>query len=150
MKPDSIVQNLKEKVAAFKSESQMEKVGTVLEVGDGVAKIAGLFNAASSEMLTFETKDGSQMYGLALNLEEDQVGAIIFGPYHKIKEGDVVRSTGKILSVPVSGTCVGRVVNGLLDPIDGKGKITADAEYPVEKIAPGVIARVFPLFVQYP
>jgi len=119
----------------------MEKVGTVLEVGDGVAKIAGLLNAAASEILLFETKNGKQIPGLALNLEEDQVGAIVLGPFQDIQEGDVVRSTGKILSVPVSEGYIGRVVNALLEPVDGKGKIAKGKEYPVERIAPGVITR---------
>lgn len=138
---DAIVKKLKEEIANFKEEAKAEKVGTVLEVGDGVAKIAGLLNAAASEMLMFETQEGTHIPGLALNLEEDQVGAIVLGPYKNIKEGDVVRSTGKILSVPVSVGCVGRVLNGLLEPIDGKGKIAKDKEYPVERIAPGVITR---------
>lgn len=138
---DTIIKKLKEEVADFKASAKMEKVGTVLEVGDGVAKIAGLFNAGASEMLTFETKDGKKIPGLALNLEEDQVGAIIFGPYHEIQEGDTVKCTGKTLSVPVSDGYVGRVVNALLEPVDGKGKISKGTEYPVEKIAPGVITR---------
>ncbi|MBI3685125.1 F0F1 ATP synthase subunit alpha [Candidatus Azambacteria bacterium] len=138
---DVIIKKLKEEIAGFKEETKMEKVGTVLEVGDGVAKIAGLFNIAASEMLTFETKEGKKIPGTALNLEEDHVGAIILGSYHEIQEGDVVKATGKILSVPVSDGYVGRTVNALLEPVDGKGKIAKGAEYPVEKIAPGVITR---------
>jgi len=138
---DSIIKKLKEEIISFKDESKMEKVGTVLEVGDGVAKIAGLLNAAASEILLFETKNGKQIPGLALNLEEDQVGAIVLGPFQDIQEGDVVRSTGKILSVPVSEGYIGRVVNALLEPVDGKGKIAKGKEYPVERIAPGVITR---------
>src|SRR3989344_3646896 len=101
MHADSIIEKLKKEIANFKAESGMEKVGTVLEVGDGVVKIAGLFDVMASEMVIFQTGDGSELYGLALNLEEDQVGAIVFGEYQKIKEGDVVKGTGKVLSVPV-------------------------------------------------
>lgn len=141
MNADTIIQKLKKEITDFKTDSKMEKVGTVLEVGDGVVKIAGLFDAVASEMIIFQTQDGSQLYGLVLNLEEDQVGAIVFGEYQKIKEGDVVKSTGTVLSVPVGGSFLGRAVNSLLQPIDGKGAIKENALYPVEKIAPGVIAR---------
>src|SRR3989338_2280238 len=107
MNADTIIQKLKKEITDFKADSKMEKVGTVLEVGDGVVKIAGLFDAVASEMVVFQTQDGTQLYGLALNLEEDQVGAIVFGEYQKIKEGDVVKSTGTVLSVPVGGAFTG-------------------------------------------
>jgi len=136
-----IIKKLKEQIHAFEDHAKKEAIGTVLEVGDGIAMIAGLPDVASSEIILFETRDGAQMPGLALNLEEDRIGAVIFGNYKEVMEGDVVRGTGKIFSVPVGEKMVGRVLNGLLAPVDGKGAITSDKEYSVEKIAPGVITR---------
>jgi F-type H+-transporting ATPase subunit alpha len=134
---DYIIEQLKKQIANFETVTQTEKVGTVLEVGDGVARIAGLDEAMSSEMLEFP----GGVYGVALNLEEGAVGAMILGDYTGIKEGDVVKSTGRILSVPVGEMMVGRVVSPLGVAIDGKGEIVSDTFYPVEKIAPGVITR---------
>ncbi|HLB51256.1 MAG TPA: F0F1 ATP synthase subunit alpha [Patescibacteria group bacterium] len=136
-----IIKKLKEQIHAFEDHAKKEAIGTVLEVGDGIAMIAGLPDVASSEIILFETRDGAQMPGLALNLEEDRIGAVIFGNYKEVMEGDVVRGTGKIFSVPVGEKMVGRVLNGLLAPVDGKGAIVSDKEYSVEKIAPGVITR---------
>jgi len=136
-----IIKKLKEQIHAFEDHAKKEAVGTVLEVGDGIAMIAGLPDVVSSEIILFETRDGAQMPGLALNLEEDRIGAVIFGNYKEVMEGDVVRGTGKIFSVPVGEKMVGRVLNGLLAPVDGKGAIVSDKEYSVEKIAPGVITR---------
>ncbi len=132
-----IVEQLKKQIENFETQSQTEKVGKVLEVGDGVIRIEGLSDAMSQEMLEFA--DGS--LGVALNLEEDQVGAIVLGDYKGIKEGDEVKSTGKILSVPVSEKMIGRVLNPLGQTIDGKEEIKTDEYYPIEKIAPGVISR---------
>ncbi len=137
---DFIVESLKKQISGFKDETKSEKVGRVIEVGDGIARVSGLSDAMASEMLEFAGK-GEPVYGVALNLEEDQVGAMILGEYEKIKEGDTVKSTGKILSVPVGETIVGRVVNPLGQPIDGKGEIKAEKFYPIEKIAAGVIER---------
>ncbi len=137
---DFIVEQLKQQISDFKSDVKVEKVGTVVEVGDGIARISGLSEAMSSEMLAFESK-GDTIYGVALNLEEDSVGAVILGDYLKIKEGDTVKSTGRILEVPVGEGVIGRVVNALGQAIDGKGEIKSDKFYPVEKIAPGVITR---------
>src|SRR6201993_32093 len=114
-----------------------QNVGTVSEIGDGVAKIEGLTRAKLNEMLDF----GNGVTGLALNLEEAEVGAIILGDYTKINEGDEVRATGKLLQVPVGKGLLGRVVNMLGEPIDGKGPIKSEVAYPVEKIAPGIIRR---------
>jgi F-type H+-transporting ATPase subunit alpha len=133
----NIVERLKDKISAFSADVKVEKVGTVLEVGDGVARISGLKQAASMEMLDF----GKNVFGVALNLEENIVGSIILGDWQKIKVGDTVRQTGKILSVPVGDALIGRTVNALGEPIDGKGAIKENAFYPVEKIAPGVITR---------
>ncbi|MFA6553350.1 MAG: F0F1 ATP synthase subunit alpha [Patescibacteria group bacterium] len=134
---DYIVGELKKQIADFKSTTAHAKVGTVEEVGDGIARLSGLSNVMASEMLEFS--DG--VYGVVLNLEEDSVGAIILGDYVGIKEGDQVKSTGKVLQVPVGKNMVGRVVNPLGQPLDGKGEIKSDAFYPVEKIAPRVITR---------
>ncbi|MDO8505587.1 MAG: F0F1 ATP synthase subunit alpha [bacterium] len=133
----TVLEILKKQMHGFKSEAKMEHVGTVLEVGDGIARISGLSEAVASEMLEF----GNGIYGVALNLEEGMIGAMILGEYNKIKEGDIVKSTGKVLSIPVGDAFVGRVVDPLGVPIDGKGAIKASASYPVEKIAPGVIYR---------
>ncbi len=132
-----LIKQLKEKITSFKTNVQVEKVGTVLEVGDGIARISGLKEIGSMEMLNF----GEGIFGVALNLEEDLVGSIILGEYYKVKVGDIVRPTGKILSVPVGEALIGRTVNALGEPKDGKGKIKTEKFYPVEKIAPGVITR---------
>ena len=137
MSKDYIIEKLKKQIEGFKDEVQTEKVGKVIEIGDGVARVEGLSEAMASEMLEFS--DGT--IGVALNLEEDQVGVMILGDYKGIKEGDEVRSTGKILSVPVTEKMVGRVINPLGEAIDGKEKIKSDKFYPIEKIAPGVIQR---------
>ncbi len=134
---DTIVKQLKDKIAGFSPDVKIEKVGTVLEVGDGVARISGLKEAASMEMLDF----GHGTFGVALNLEENMVGSIVLGDYHQIKVGDIVKPTGRILSVPVGENLIGRTVDALGRPKDGKGEIKADGFYPVEKIAPGVITR---------
>lgn len=132
-----IVSQLKSRIESFRAETKMESVGTVLQVGDGIAKIAGLSNVRASEMLEFP----GGVIGVALNLEQDSVGAILLGEDSNIKQGDSVKSTGKILSIPVGEALIGRVVNPLGEPIDNKGQIKSDKVYPVEKIAPGVIER---------
>lgn len=143
-KSDQLIASLKEKIKGFKTKIALEKVGQVVEVGDGIAKIYGLSDVMSSEMIEFDKRDefGRPIYGVALNLEEDSVGCVILGDYLKIKEGDLAKSTGKILQVPVGEELIGRVVNALGEPIDGKGKILAKRFYPVEKIAPGVVKRI--------
>ncbi len=112
-------------------------MGIIREIGDGVAKIEGLSDAMLNEMLDF----GNGITGLALNLEETEVGVIILGDYTQLKEGDEVRTTGKLLQVPVGKGLLGRVVNVLGQPVDGKGPIKSDMTYPVEKTAPGIIRR---------
>jgi len=140
MNKDYIIETLKKQIAGFKAETKTEKTGRVIEVGDGIARVSGLGDAMASEMLSFENQKGT-IFGVALNLEEDQVGAMILGEYEGIKEGDAVRSTGKILSVPVGEEMIGRVINPLGVAIDGKGEIKTEKFYPIEKIAPGVITR---------
>jgi F-type H+/Na+-transporting ATPase subunit alpha len=134
---DPIIKQLKDQIAKFAPGVTVEKVGTVLEVGDGIARVAGLSQAASMEMLDF----GENTFGVALNLEENTIGAVILGSYEHIKEGDTVRATGRILSVPVGDALIGRVLDALGQPKDGKGALKEAAFYPVEKIAPGVITR---------
>lgn len=137
IKSDALLRTLEAELKGFEAKVSADKVGTVIEVGDGIARIAGLRDCLASEMLEF----GKGVKGVALNLEETQVGAIILGDYLDIKEGDTVKSTGKILSVPVGKGMIGRVVNPLGEPVDGQGPIKADDTYPVERIAPRVITR---------
>ena len=115
----------------------MENVGTVIMVGDGIARVWGLEEAMAGELLEFP----GQTYGMALNLEEDNIGAVILGPYSHIKEGDTVKRTGRIVEVPVGEALIGRVVNPLGQPLDGKGPIETDQFRPIESPAPGVIDR---------
>ncbi len=138
---DFIVEQLKKQISDYKSENKEEVVGRVIEVGDGIAKISGLDDVMMSEMLEFENEKGEKVNGVTLNLEEGEVGAIVLGDYKTIKEGDKVKCLRKILSVPVSNNIVGRVLNPLGEPLDGKDKIKTDKYYPIEKIAPGVMAR---------
>lgn len=133
----NIVTEIENEIKGLKMKAQKENVGTVTEVGDGIARIEGLSDVQASELVEFE----SGVSGLALNLESYNVGAVIFGENTSVKEGDQVKTTGKILQVPVGQGMIGRVVNALGEPIDGKGKIKSDTNYPVEKIAPGVITR---------
>ena len=133
----NLLQEIEAQIAGAKTATAKQNVGTVREIGDGVAKIEGLTDTMLNEMLDF----GNGITGLALNLEETEVGAIILGDYTKVKEGSEVRTTGKLLQVPVGKGLLGRVVNTLGQPIDGKGPIKETAFYPVEKIAPGIIKR---------
>jgi len=138
MTKNYIVENLKKQIEKFKDEVKAEKVGHVIEVFDGIAKISGLSDIKASEMVSFPNGER----GVALNLEEDSVGVIILGDFSKIHEGDEVKATGQILSVPVSDLQIGRVLNALGMPIDGKGAIKTDKSNPIEKVAPGVITRL--------
>ena len=133
----NIVENLRKQIEKFQSEVKAEKVGRVVEVFDGIARISGLSEIEASEMVTFPRGE----VGVTLNLEEDSVGAIILGDFSKIEEGDEVKATGRILEVPVGQTQIGRVLNALGEPIDGKGAIKTDKTSPIEKVAPGVITR---------
>src|SRR3954449_5491633 len=133
----TLLQDIEAKISGVKTEVSRQNVGTVREISDGVAKIEGLTGAMLNEMLDF----GNGITGLALNLEETEVGAIILGDYTKIEEGAEVKTTGKLLQVPVGKAMLGRVVNVLGQPLDGKGPIQSDVAYPVEKIAPGIIKR---------
>ena len=137
MSNNHLIEELKKQIEGFHSETKREEIGTVLEVGDGVVRASGLATVKASEMVEFP--DGS--IGVVLNLEEDQAGIMLLSEMGSIKEGDVVKATSKILSVPVGDAIIGRVMNALGLPIDGKGAIDTSVMYPVEKIAPGVITR---------
>ncbi len=133
----TLLQEIEAQIAGVKTATAKQNVGIVREIGDGVAKIEGLTDAMLNEMIDF----GNGVTGLALNLEETEVGAIILGEYASVKEGQEVRTTGKLLQVPAGKALLGRVVNALGQPIDGKGPIKSETTYPVEKIAPGIIKR---------
>jgi F-type H+/Na+-transporting ATPase subunit alpha len=133
----NLLQEIEAQITGAKTSTAKQNVGVVREIGDGVAKIEGLTDAMLNEMLDF----GDGITGIALNLEETEVGAIILGDYTGIKEGREVRTTGKLLQVPVGKGLLGRVVNAIGQPLDGKGPIKSDTTYPVEKIAPGIIKR---------
>lgn len=133
----TLLQDIESQIAGVKTVTAKQNVGIVREIGDGVARIEGLTDCMLNEMIDF----GNGVTGLALNLEETEVGAIILGEYTSIKEGQEVRTTGKLLQVPVGKELLGRVVNTLGQPVDGKGPIQTQASYPVEKIAPGIIRR---------
>ncbi|WMN12426.1 F0F1 ATP synthase subunit alpha [Marivirga salinae] len=138
VRPDEVSAILREQLSGFKTEAELEEVGTVLQVGDGVARIYGLTQAQSGELLEFE----NGLQALVLNLEEDNVGAVLFGSSQGIKEGDAVKRTGKIASIKVGDGIAGRVVDTLGQPIDGKGPIEGELfDMPLERKAPGVIFR---------
>ncbi|MFT6338232.1 MAG: F-type H+-transporting ATPase subunit alpha [Halioglobus sp.] len=138
VKPDEISAILKQQLSGFKSEAELEEVGTVLQVGDGIARVYGLSKAQAGELVSFENGDNA----IVLNLEEDNVGVVLLGSGVGIKEGSTVRRTNKIASIDVGEGMLGRVVNPLGQPIDGKGPITGDTyEMPLERKAPGVIYR---------
>ncbi|MSU42043.1 MAG: F0F1 ATP synthase subunit alpha [Pedosphaera sp.] len=133
----NLLQEIEAQITGAKTTAQRHNVGVVREIADGVAKIEGLSDCMANEMLDF----GNGVTGLALNLEETEVGAVILGDYLSVREGQEVRTTGKLLQVPVGKSLLGRVVNTLGHPLDGKGPIVATEFYPVEKIAPGIIRR---------
>ena len=137
VRTDDLVAQLKQQILSFEAPTRTVDVGTVLLVGDGIARIRGLTNARASELVEFE----NGVLGIVLNLEDDNVGVIIMGEYSGISEGQVVRSTGRIVSVPVGAAMIGRVINAVGQPIDGKGPIESDKFRPIERIAPNVIIR---------
>src|SRR5208282_4349462 len=133
----TLLQEIETQIAQARMMPAKQNVGVISEIGDGVAKVEGLTDAMLNEMIDL----GHGITGLALNLEETEVGVIILGDYTQLEEGDEVRTTGKLLQVPVGKGLLGRVVNTLGQPVDGKGPIKSDAFYPVEKMAPGIIRR---------
>jgi F-type H+-transporting ATPase subunit alpha len=137
LNPSEISDLIKSRIKNFESVTEARNTGTIVSLQDGIVRIHGLSDALQGEMLEFP----GQTYGLALNLERDSVGAVILGDYKHLAEGDTVKTTGRILEVPVGEALLGRVVNALGQPIDGKGEIKATGFSPIEKVAPGVIAR---------
>ena len=137
IKANEINEIIRAQIANFDSSMKVDEVGTVIKVGDGIAEIYGLEKVMAGELLEFP----HGVRGLALNLEEDKVGTVLFGDFQTIKEGDEVKRTKRIMSVPVGDAMIGRVVDALGNPIDGKGEIITDAFNPVERIAPGIIDR---------
>ncbi len=133
----TIVEQIEKEIANLGTSAQESNVGSVLTIADGVARVSGLSKVMYNEMIEFP----GGVFGIALNLEEDQVGAVVLGDPANIREGDPVKTTGRLLSVPVGKALLGRVVDALGRPVDGKGPIEAEDTYPVEKIAPGIIAR---------
>jgi F-type H+-transporting ATPase subunit alpha len=141
LRPEEISSILKGAITDYENRVRTEEVGQVLEVGDGIARVHGLQNVMYQEMLEFEDAKGERITGLALNLEEDNVGAIIAGDDTHILEGATVKRTGKLASVPVGEGVLGRVINAVGIPMDGKGEIEAEQDVPVEVVAPGIIKR---------
>jgi F-type H+/Na+-transporting ATPase subunit alpha len=137
IKADEITQILREQIANYDAKVQVDEVGTITTLGDGIAHLHGLDKVMAGELLSFQ----HGVAGLALSLEEDQVGCVILGDYTELKEGEEVKRTGKILSVPVGAAMVGRVVNALGQPIDDKGPIDTRDSLPVERLAPGIVDR---------
>lgn len=137
LKPEEISSVIKEQIKRYASSLEVADVGTVIQVADGIARIHGLENAMQGELLEFP----GEVYGMVLNLEEDNVGAVLLGMQHNISEGDTVKTTGRVVEVPVGDAMLGRVVNALGQPIDGKGPIESDKFRQIERVASGVISR---------
>ena len=137
IRPEEISAILKDQIERYQSEVEVSNVGSVIYVGDGIARVYGLQGAMAGELLEFS----GGTFGMVLNLEEDNVGAVLLGAYSHIKEGDIVKATGRIMEVPAGNAMLGRVVNALGQPIDGKGPINTDKFRPIERVAPGVVTR---------
>src|ERR671933_1278264 len=137
IKAEEISKIIREQIGSFACDVDVAEVGSIISIGDGIARVHGVGNAMAGEMLAFP----HGVYGIALNLDEDSVGAVLLGDYREIKEGDEVKRTGRIISVPVGDQMLGRVVNALGQPIDGKGPITTKQFAPIERLAPGVVDR---------
>src|ERR671924_2229848 len=137
LRPDEITSILKERIEQYDVETDLAEVGTVLQIGDGIARIYGLENCVAMEMLELE----HDVVGLAFNLEEDDVGCALFGEWQHVREGEPVRRTGKVAAVPVGEGLLGRVVDPLGNPLDGQGPIQSSETRPLEFKAPGVIRR---------
>lgn len=137
LRPEEISSVIKEQIERYSSKLEVAEVGTVIQVADGIARIHGLENAMQGELLEFP----GEVYGMVLNLEEDNVGAVLLGSQRNIREGDIVKTTGRVVEVPVGDAMTGRVVNALGQPIDGKGPIQTDKYRKIERVASGVITR---------
>ncbi len=139
IQPDEISSIIKNRIENYEIQTEVSNTGSVLEVGDGIARIYGLRNVMSSELVKFE--DGSDTLGITMNLDEDNVGVVILGDYTHIKEGMTVKTTGRIASVPVGDNLIGRIIDPTGKPIDGKGEIEYTKTRPIERVAPGIVAR---------
>src|SRR5216117_1475180 len=137
IKAEEISKIIREQIGSFAIDVDVAEVGSIITIGDGIARVHGVENAMAGEMLEFP----HGVYGIALNLEEESVGAVLLGEFKEIKEGDPVKRTGRIISVPVGEPLLGRVVNALGQPIDGKGPIVTKQFLPIERLAPGVVDR---------
>lgn len=139
IKPDEISSIIKSKIESYESQAEISNIGSVLTIGDGIARIYGLRNVMFNELVEFQ--DGKGTLGITLNLEEDNVGVVILGEYQHIKEGMTVKTTGRIASVPVGDGLIGRIVSPTGEAIDGKGDIVSNKTRPIEKVAAGIVAR---------
>src|SRR5512139_1174058 len=137
IKAEEISKIIRDQIGSFAVDVDVAEVGTIVSIGDGIARVHGIERAMAGEMLEFS----HGVFGIALNLEEESVGAVLLGDYRQIKEGDTVKRTGRIISVPVGEQMLGRVVNALGQPLDGKGPISSKQYLPIERIAPGVVDR---------
>src|SRR5438477_1493285 len=137
IKAEEISKIIREQIGSYAVDVDVAEVGSIISVGDGIARVHGVDKAMAGEMLEFP----HGVFGIALNLEEDSVGAVLLGEFREIKEGDTVKRTGRIISVPVGEEMLGRVVNALGQPIDGKGPITTKQFFPIERLAPDVVDR---------
>lgn len=138
LRPEEISAVIKEQIKNYENKLDVSDFGTVLQVGDGIARVYGLDNCMAGELLEFP----EDTFGMAMNLEEDNVGCVIMGDDRNIKEGDIVKPTGRVVEVPVGSAMIGRVVNALGQPVDGKGVIKAEGTRPVENVAPGVLQKI--------
>src|SRR6202051_3092473 len=137
IKAEDISKIIREQIGSYAVDADVAEVGSIISIGDGIARVHGVDNAMSGEMLEFP----HGVFGIALNLEEESVGAVLLGEYKEIKEGDVVKRTGRIISVPVGEELLGRVVNALGQPIDGKGPIATKKFSPIDRLPPAVVDR---------
>src|SRR5512145_930323 len=137
IRAEDISKIIREQIGNYAVDVDVAEVGTVIAIGDGIARLHGIERAMAGEMVEFP----HGVFGIALNLEEDSVGAVLLGDYKAIKEGDTVKRTGRIISVPVGEAMLGRVVNALGQPIDGKGPVQTKEFLPIERLAPGVVDR---------
>src|SRR5438477_5218353 len=137
IKAEEISKIIREQIGSFAVDVDVAEVGSIISIGDGIARVHGVENAMAGEMLEFP----HGVFGIALNLEEESVGTVLLGEFREIKEGDPVKRTGRIISVPVGEEMLGRVVNALGQPIDGKGPIATRQLAPIERLAPGVVDR---------
>src|SRR6476646_7378113 len=137
IKAEEISKIIRDQIGSYAVDVDVAEVGTIVSVGDGIARVHGVEKTMAGEMLEFP----HGLFGIALNLGEESVGAVLLGDYTESREGDTVKRTGRIISVPVGTELIGRVVNALGQPIDGKGPIVSKEQMPIERIAPGVVAR---------